>query len=109
MSARSGGGSITPTNQSTSTSPQLLTPASFTRSLKLGMTGPDVKALQVFLNNRNFKVAISGPGSPNNETTYFGPATRTALIKFQSANGITPAVGYFGPITMKKANTLLSN
>ena len=40
-----------------------------------------------------------GGGSPGNETTMFGGLTRAALIEFQKANGITPAVGYFGPKT----------
>src|SRR3989344_7354444 len=75
------------------------TPASFTRDLKLGSTGADVKALQIYLNAHGFAVAASGSGSLGNETTYFGSATQAALIKFQSARGISPAVGYFGPLT----------
>ncbi|MEX2013336.1 MAG: hypothetical protein WD897_00260, partial [Parcubacteria group bacterium] len=30
---------------------------------------------------------------------YFGPLTRAAVAQWQAANGITPAVGYFGPIS----------
>jgi len=63
------------------------------------MTGADVKALQQWLNANGYRVAESGYGSPGNETTKFGGATKAALIKFQKANGITPAVGYFGPKT----------
>ena len=63
------------------------------------MTGEDVKALQQWLNANGYRVAESGPGSPGNETSKFGGATRAALIKFQKAMGITPAVGYFGPKT----------
>ncbi len=73
--------------------------AAFARNLEFGMTGEDVKALQQWLNANGYRVASSGPGSPGNETTKFGGATRSALIKFQKANGITPAVGYFGPKT----------
>ena len=75
------------------------TPASFTRDLKLGSTGADVKALQIYLNAHGFTVAASGPGSSGSETTYFGSATQTALIKFQSARSVFPAAGYFGPLT----------
>src|SRR3989344_5636253 len=73
--------------------------AAFARNLELGMTGADVKALQQWLNANGYRVASSGPGSPGNETSKFGGATRAALIKFQKAMGITPAAGYFGPKT----------
>lgn len=71
----------------------------FTRNLTTGSKGEDVRALQQLLNSKGFKVAASGTGSPGKESTYFGPATRAALAKFQAANGISPAVGYFGSIT----------
>ncbi|MBI5457031.1 peptidoglycan-binding protein [Candidatus Kaiserbacteria bacterium] len=71
----------------------------FVRDLQVGSTGDDVKALQVWLNANGYQVAASGAGSPGNETTMFGGATRAALIKFQKAKGITPAAGYFGPKT----------
>ncbi len=77
--------------------------AAFARNLEFGMTGEDVKALQQWLNTNGYRVASSGPGSPGNETTKFGGATRSALIKFQKANGITPAAGYFGPKTRAAA------
>lgn len=57
------------------------------------------RELQIFLNTNGFPVALSGPGSLNNETDIFGNLTRQALAKFQAANNIAPAVGYFGPIT----------
>ena len=71
----------------------------FTRNLTIGSTGEDVRALQQFLNSRNFTVATTGAGSPGNETTRFGPRTQSALIRFQTANNISPARGFFGPIT----------
>ena len=73
--------------------------AAFARNLEFGMTGADVKALQQWLNANGYRVAESGAGSPGSETTKFGGATKAALIKFQKAMGITPAVGYFGPKT----------
>jgi peptidoglycan hydrolase-like protein with peptidoglycan-binding domain len=68
------------------------------------MTGSDVKQLQIFLNSQGFTVAKKGAGSLGYETTYFGLLTQKALAKFQKANGITPAVGYFGPITRSFIN-----
>lgn len=47
----------------------------------------------------SYHVALSGAGSLENETSVFGNATKSTLIRFQKANGITPAVGYFGPVT----------
>ena len=79
--------------------PKPLLTYSFNKDLKLGSTGNDVKELQKFLNTNGYIVAPSGPGSVGSETTIFGYATRAALIKFQIANNITPASGYFGPIT----------
>ncbi|HVV14930.1 MAG TPA: peptidoglycan-binding protein [Candidatus Paceibacterota bacterium] len=69
------------------------------RDLELGMTGEDVRALQIVLNANGYPVAITGSGSLGNETTYFGPATKAAVIKFQTENAIRPAAGYVGPVT----------
>jgi peptidoglycan hydrolase-like protein with peptidoglycan-binding domain len=77
---------------------------SFTRDLKLGSTGSDVKALQIFLNTHGFPIAASGAGSSGNETTYFGSATANALARFQKAHGL-PATGYFGSMTRTLAST----
>jgi peptidoglycan hydrolase-like protein with peptidoglycan-binding domain len=82
------------------------TSINFTRNLTLGSTGNDVKNLQIFLNTHSFVIAATGNGSPNYETTYFGALTQKALAKFQKANNITPAVGYFGPITRGKLKVL---
>lgn len=79
---------------------QIITvPRVFTRSLTLGSTGADVKALQQLLNSAGFTVAISGTGSPGRESSYFGSLTRAALARYQAAHGIKPSFGYFGPIT----------
>ena len=71
---------------------------SFNTNLKLGSRGADVKNLQVVLNGwPQTQVAASGAGSPGMETTTFGPATRTAVNKFQALHltelGITAATG----------------
>jgi hypothetical protein len=90
-------------------------PSTFTRTLKLGSTGVDVKALQVFLNTHGFIVATSGNGSPGHETTYYGQATASAISRFQMAhalqiltpNGLTQGTGNFGPATMKVVNGMM--
>lgn len=78
----------------------------FKVDLKFGMTHPDVKKLQVFLNSKGFKVAWIGQGSAGKETDYFGSGTRSALIKFQKANNINPAIGYFGGVTRSVINSI---
>lgn len=86
---------ITPEQKPAAAQPEPITePAAskkslFTRDLRVGMRGEDVRALQQFLNRAGFQIATRGLGSPGNESTYFGPATRTALIKFQEANAET--------------------
>lgn len=67
----------------------------------------DVHLLQKFLNIMGFRLAVSGPGAPGEETSYFGPLTKAALVKFQTSVGITPATGNFGPETRNFVNTLL--
>ena len=78
----------------------------FTKSLTLGSNDEQVKLLQQFLNFRGFPVAATGVGSIGNETTYFGPATRAALAKFQASVGISPASGFFGPATRARIELL---
>jgi hypothetical protein len=71
-----------------------------TRDLQVGSTGADVKALQVFLNAKaTTQVSVSGAGSPGLESTYFGAATKAAVMKFQAANNVAPIAGYVGKIT----------
>lgn len=73
----------------------------FTKDLKLGITDPEVKLLQNYLNTHGYIIATTGSGSINNETNYFGNLTLQALIKYQKEHNIYPDVGYFGPITRK--------
>ena len=74
-----------------------------TRTLRYGMSGDDVKALQIYLNTHNYILTTTGPGSPNNETTYFGLKTKQAVIKFQKANNLI-GDGIVGPLTRAKMN-----
>ncbi len=78
----------------------------FSKNLDLGKTDIGVQKLQQFLNVQGFTVSVAGPGSKGKESTYFGNATRAALIKFQKAQHITPAVGYFGPVTRAAVNSM---
>lgn len=64
----------------------------FTRNLTVGISGNDVSALQQFLITGGF-LKIPTP------TGYFGPLTRTALGMWQTAVGIYPSAGFFGPIS----------
>lgn len=76
----------------------------FTKILRSGMTDSDVLELQKFLNNHGYELSSVGAGSKGFETKYFGYATKLALSKFQKANNIAPAFGFFGPITMAVLN-----
>ncbi len=64
----------------------------FTRDLTLGSSGADVTALQNWLIGKGFTV-------PAGATGYFGAQTQSALARYQASAGITPASGYFGPLT----------
>lgn len=87
----------------------------FTRALRLGDSGSDVKKLQEFLNAKGFTVSQSGPGSTGHETTFFGRATEAAVKKFQEAYadqiltplGLKSGTGIFGAATRRMVNSLL--
>jgi hypothetical protein len=71
----------------------------FTVNLTVGSRGADVSALQAWL--------ISKGGSiPAGATGFFGAQTQAALAAWQAANGVSPAAGYFGPITRAKVNAM---
>ncbi len=70
----------------------------FTRSLGLGSTGPDVSALQEILKAKGFYVFPEITG-------YFGQVTLQAVAGFQASLGLE-AVGSVGPATRAALNAL---
>jgi uncharacterized protein (TIGR02145 family) len=89
----------------------------FTKNLKQGDRGSDVKWLQIVLNaDTATVVAQTGVGSSGNESDYFGPATVNAVKRFQQKYkeevlapvGITYPNGFVGELTRKKLNAILS-
>ncbi|HLP86440.1 MAG TPA: peptidoglycan-binding domain-containing protein [Candidatus Paceibacterota bacterium] len=89
------------TTPSTPTSTPSFSSSNSTRTLKYKMTGNDVKGLQSYLNTHGYPVSLSGSGSLNHETTYFGLLTKKAVINFQKSNNLTPD-GIVGPLTRGK-------
>jgi len=90
----------------------------FITNLKQGMSSTAVKYLQVVLNSHSAtRIAVSGVGSPGNETNYFGSLTKSAVIRFQEKYyndilapwGFTNGTGYVGRTTMEKLNGLLGD
>lgn len=88
----------------------------FDIDLSLGSRSKQVIMLQKILNqNSETRVASEGPGSPGNETEYFGRATQSAVIRFQEKyadeilvpKGLSRGTGYFGSATRRKILELL--
>ncbi len=87
----------------------------FTKDLQFEMIDPDVKRLQVYLNEHGFILSSEGGGSPGHETDYFGAKTRAAIIKFQEEHRLEILLplnylygtGIFGPLTRAFVNANL--
>ncbi|MEK7628601.1 MAG: hypothetical protein AAB421_04280 [Patescibacteria group bacterium] len=87
----------------------------FTRNHVMGDKGGEVMWIQQFLNTMmDTKVAMTGAGSPGNETSVFGPATKAAVIKFQNKYaadiltpvGLSAGTGFWGAASRAKANMM---
>lgn len=84
--------------KSTSASTATADKCSFARSLTVGSKGDDVTCLQNYLKTGGYLSV--------NATGYFGPATKAAAAKWQAANGVVPAVGFFGSLSRAKYDSL---
>ncbi|MBP7967158.1 peptidoglycan-binding protein [Candidatus Woesebacteria bacterium] len=73
-----------------------------TTNLALGSKSAYVVTLQNFLISEGFLTIPNGLAKG-----YFGPTTKAAVIKYQVANGLSENVGYVGPITRSKINSML--
>jgi peptidoglycan hydrolase-like protein with peptidoglycan-binding domain len=88
--------------------------SSINQDLSLG-SRVAVRELQIALNkDPSTEVAVSGPGSPGNETIYFGPATYQAVLRFQlkyradilDPAGLAHPTGFVGTLTRAKILSL---
>ncbi|TSC52036.1 MAG: hypothetical protein LiPW41_584 [Parcubacteria group bacterium LiPW_41] len=69
----------------------------FTKNLTVGAKGEDVKQLQSILIAGGY-LKIAAP------TSFFGPATKAAVIAWQKAVGISPTSGFVGALSRAKLN-----
>jgi len=74
----------------------------FTRALTVGAEGADVKCLQDYLTSTGHFTNAGG------STGYFGPVTASAVAAWQTANGVSPAAGYFGSVSQAKYSALMA-
>ena len=88
-------------------------PYVFQKDLLLGSFSTDVLILQQCLNSDPATVVtVSGPGSKGKETSYFGPATKAAVMNFQMKYadealfpyGLQSPTGYVGKYTRAVLN-----
>ena len=70
------------------------------RSLGIGVSGSDVSEIQQFLKAEGYFSA--------NATGYFGPATASAVAKWQAAQGLNTA-GAFGPLSRERLKIWCGN
>lgn len=90
--------------------------APFVSSFDIGNSGEEVIQIQRFLNahSAETRVASEGPGSPGQETSYYGERTFLAVMAFQrmyaeailTPVGLTAPTGFWGASTRTHANRL---
>ena len=80
----------------------------FTQNATVRTINNEVINIQRMLNTMGYTVATTGVGSKGNESLFFGPKTRLALMRFQRAFAI-PATGFFGPLSRAAMNRVLNS
>src|SRR3989344_8768553 len=80
-----------------------VTTVTFTQNLTIGSRGTEVTALQQVLVAQGHLVMPTGVAMG-----YFGSLTKAAVAKWQAANGVAPAVGFWGPLSRAKYNATVS-
>src|SRR2546421_8324849 len=80
--ASSGGAAIAPPQNPRGFDNRAVVYTSFSRTLRRGETGQDVKTLQTWLSELGYRVRQNG---------HFGASTQRAVKQFQSAHGLSPA------------------
>ncbi len=97
--------------------PLTLNAYTFTQTLKVGSEGQDVLELQKVLNSNSVtRVANVGPGSPGNESMFFGERTKQAVINLQNLFsdiilkpvGLSTGTGFVGQSTINFLNQFSS-
>lgn len=73
--------------------------AAFEQNLYFGVVGDEVATLQQFLTDQGL---YAGPVNGS-----FFSLTQAGVKRFQEREGISPAAGYFGPITRARASSIL--
>ncbi len=89
-SPTSGGAAMVKPKPVHSIVPASASSAVFTRTLRKGESGADVKTLQTWLSDIGYTVPATG---------YFGTMTRAAVRQFQTATGLSPITGVVGRAT----------
>jgi peptidoglycan hydrolase-like protein with peptidoglycan-binding domain len=85
--ASSGGAAIAPPQNPRGYDSAAVVYSTFSRTLRKGQTGQDVKTLQTWLSDVGYYVPSTG---------YFGSMTQAAVVRFQRAHRLSPASGTVG-------------
>lgn len=87
---------------STSSTTSSASKCSFVGDLTMGARGTAVTCLQNYLKSAGHYTYSGG------STGYFGGVTKAAVIAWQKANGVSPAVGYFGAKSRAKYDMVVA-
>jgi hypothetical protein len=73
-------------------------------NMTVGSTGQDVVVLQGLMSEMGYLNVPTGIAFG-----YYGSLTKDAVARYQTSNYVTPAVGYFGPVTKISMQNDFSN